>query len=84
MKHIDKLIETVYEETGIQGIALRVSRNDDGWTALIEEADEILLCPAGERFLVSNGHDSAESAIAAIDFKVQQGFELYKKFAETS
>jgi hypothetical protein len=81
MKYITRLIETIYDETGIEGIALNVSRNDDGWTAKIVEDGEILLCAAGELFLVTNGHESLEDAIDALEDKVEQGYKLAAEYA---
>jgi anthranilate phosphoribosyltransferase len=81
MELIQKLIDIVYNETGIQGIALAVSRNDDGWTAKVVEDGEILLCAAGETFLVANGHDTMEDAIDALEEKVRQGNALAKEYA---
>lgn len=81
MKHITWLIEAIYDETDIQTVELLVSLNDDGWTAKVVEDGEILLCPAGEYFLVSNGHGSAEIAIEAIEAKVKRGFELCEIYA---
>ena len=80
MKNINQLIETVYDETGL-GASLVVNRNDDGWTASIAEDGHILLCPAGELWLVSNGHESADEAVMAIEEKVQQGYRLAKEYA---
>jgi len=77
MNAIEQLIETVYDETGIQGVALRVSRNDDGWTACVVEGDDILLCCLGERFLVSNGNETMEQAVAAVEAIAAQSQKSY-------
>jgi hypothetical protein len=80
MKLIQQLIETVFDETGIQGIALRVSRNDDGWTAQIVEGDDVLLCPAGERYLLTNGNHTMADAIHVLEDRVRAGYALAEKY----
>lgn len=81
MKHINQLIETVYDETGIQGIALVISRNDDGWTARVVEDGHTLLCSAGEQFLISNGNATMEAAIESVDEIARRGYEMYTREA---
>jgi hypothetical protein len=80
VKQINKLIEILYDETGL-GASLTVNHNADGWTASISEDGHILLCPAGELWLVSTGHGSAEAAVQAVEAKVAAGFKLQEQYA---
>ena len=79
MKNINKLIEILYDETG-RGASLVVSRNGDGLTAGVVEDGDTLLCPAGEMWLMCNGRDSAEDAVAEIEARVAKGFKLQEEW----
>ena len=80
MKHIFKLLGTLHDETGLPTPALIVGINDLGWHASVKDEGMVLLCAAGETYLSTSGHDSAEDAVEALDNIAKDGFDLQERW----
>lgn len=79
MQNIQRLIETLLDETGIPATLVVEPGKDGGWRAAVVEDGETLLCPAGERFLVATDDDDMYAAIELLEQKVADGFAQYER-----
>jgi len=80
MQNIQKLIETVFDETGAELVVELVFKSQ-GWRASVLEGEQTVLCPAGEYFLSKGGFDEPEAAMAALDRLVEDGYRIAADFA---
>jgi hypothetical protein len=74
MTNIERLIETLYDEDGTMAKLVVGIAADWTWFAKILDGSFLLLCAAGETFLVTDKHASAEKAIAALDTIIAKGY----------
>ena len=79
MQNIQRLIETLLDETGIPATLVVEPGKDGGRRAAVVEDGETLLCPAGERFLVATDDDDMYAAIELLEQKVADGFAQYER-----
>jgi hypothetical protein len=74
MTNIERLIETLYDEEGTMAKVVVGIAADWTWFAKILDGSFLMLCAAGETFLLTDKHASAEKAIAALDAIVAKGY----------
>ena len=79
MKSIQQLIETVFDETSIAP-ELHITLTEAGWCAKIVDEGMVLLCAAGEYFLVASGYETVEAALTELDRIAEQGFRLAAEY----
>lgn len=75
MQHLEQLIDTLIDETGI-GATVEVFKAADGWCARVVDDGMTLLCPAGEVWLNTRQHPSAEDALNSLDKIAETGFYM--------
>ena len=75
MQSLQQLIKTLFDESGVSP-SIEITFTKNGWLASLVSDDMTLLCPAGEFFLSSGGHDTPDSALAALDRIAKDGYSL--------